>query len=289
MIRLFTDTDTDITLEEAKKYGYKLISMPYIIDGKEVYPYEDFETFEYKEFYDVLRKGVIPSTCAISPSKYMEYFEEEFSKGNDILYVHFSAAMSGTFNAMNLAYQELKEKYPDRVLYTIDTKGITILSNIIVKEIGDMYLKGATVEEILKWAEEEVDHYATYFFADNLNFFAKSGRVNNIAAFMGNLIGLKPIIYMTQEGKMTNISKARGRQGAMLKLISYFDELAIEPTKHRIIIGHTDALEVAKLLEKMLISKYGEGLDVEFVVVNPTAGSHCGPDTVGIAFYAKHK
>ena len=88
---------------------------------------------------------------------------------------------------------------------------------------------------------------------------------------------------------MTNISKARGRQGAMLKLISYFDELAIEPAKHRIIIGHTDALEVAKLLEKMLISKYGEGLDVEFVVVNPTAGSHCGPDTVGIAFYAKHK
>ena len=158
MYTLFTDTDTDITLEEAKKYGYKLISMPYIIDGKEVYPYEDFETFEYKEFYDVLRKGVIPSTCAISPSKYMEYFEEEFKKGNDILYVHFSAAMSGTFNAMNLAYQELKEKYPDRVLYTIDTKGITILSNIIVKEIGDMYLKGATVEEILKWAEEEVDH-----------------------------------------------------------------------------------------------------------------------------------
>lgn len=289
MIRLFTDTDTDITLEEAKKYGYKLISMPYIIDGKEVYPYEDFETFNYKEFYDVLRKGVIPSTCAISPSKYMEYFEEEFKKGNDILYVHFSAAMSGTFNAMNLAYQELKEKYPDRVLYTIDTKGITILSNIIVKEIGDMYLNGSTVEEILKWAEEEVDHYATYFFADNLTFFGKSGRVNNIAAFMGNLIGLKPIIYMNEEGKMTNISKARGRQGAMLKLVSYFDDLAVEPTKHRIIIGHTDALEVAKQLGKMLIYKYGEGLAIEYVVVNPTAGSHCGPDTVGVAFYAKHK
>ena len=264
MVKLFTDTDTDITLEEAKKYGYKLISMPYIMDEKEIYPYEDFETFEYKEFYDILRKGVIPSTCAISPSKYMEYFEEEFKNGNDILYVHFSANMSGTFNAMNLAYQELKEKYPDRVLYTIDTKGITILSNIIVKEIGDMFLNGKTVEEILKWAEEEVDHYATYFFADNLTFFGKSGRVNNIAAFMGNLIGLKPIIYMNDEGKMTNISKARGRQGAMLKLVSYFDELAVEPTKHRIIIGHTDALDVAKQLGKMLISKYGEGLDIEY-------------------------
>lgn len=289
MIRLFTDTDTDITLEEAKKYGYKLISMPYIIDGKEVYPYEDFETFEYKEFYDVLRKGVIPSTCAISPSKYMEYFEEEFSKGNDILYVHFSAAMSGTFNAMNLAYQELKEKYPDRVLYTIDTKGITILSNVIVKEIGDMYLKGATIDEIMKWANNEIDHFATYFFADNLNFFKKSGRVSNITGTMGNLIGVKPIIYMDENGTMTNIGKERGRQKALKKLVEYVDILGKDIYSHRIVIGHTDAIDLANKLGEMLINKYGENLKIEYVVVNPTAGSHCGPDTVGVAFYSIHK
>lgn len=289
MLKIFTDTDTDITLEEAKKYGYELISMPYVINDEEIKPYEDFEVFDYEEFYNTLRKGALPTTCAINPEKYREYFEPELAKGNDILYVHFSKAMSGTFNAMNIALEELKEEYPDRTVYTIDTKGITILSYNIVKEIGEMYLKGVTLEEMLKWAKTEVDHYATYFFADNLKFFGRSGRVSNVTAKMGNIIGIKPIIYMNEEGMMTNIGKERGRSSAMNKLIEYFDSLAIDVYNHRIIIGHTDALSLANKLGEKLQEKYDNKLNIEYVVVNPTAGSHCGPDTIGICFYAKHK
>jgi DegV family protein with EDD domain len=288
MLQLYTDTNTDITLEEANKYGYKLISMPYLIDGNENYPYVDWKVFDYHTYYESLRKGVMPTTCAISPMAYLTYFEEEFKNGNDILYVHFSRNMSGTFNAMNLALEELKEKYPERKVYLIDTKGITILSNIIVKEIGDMFLNGKTLEEVLAWAETEVDHYATYFFADTLSFFRRSGRVGGVSAVMGNLIGIKPIIYMDPNGTMTNIGKERGRHNAVKKLISYVDELNIDITKHRVVIGHTDALEIAKQLGNLLIEKYGE-LQIDYVPVNPTAGSHCGPDTVGVAFYAKHK
>ena len=258
MVKIFTDTDTDITLEDAKYYGFKLISMPYYIDDTEVYPYEDFDIFNYREFYELLRKGVVPKTSAISPLKYIDYFENEFKNGNDILYIHFSRAMSGTFNAMDLAYEELKEKYPKRKLYTIDTKGITILSNIIVKEIGDMYLKGATIDEIMEWANNEIDHFATYFFADNLNFFKKSGRVSNITGTMGNLIGVKPIIYMDENGTMTNIGKERGRQKALKKLVEYVDLLGKDIYSHRIVIGHTDAIDLANKLGEMLINKYGE-------------------------------
>ena len=111
MFQLFTDTDTDITPEVAKEYNYKLISMPYVIDGKEIYPYEDFETFDYPSYYGELRKGVLPTTCALSPTKYAEYFEPTLKEGKDIVYVHFSAAMSGTFNAMRIAWESLSEKY----------------------------------------------------------------------------------------------------------------------------------------------------------------------------------
>ena len=289
MLKIFTDTDTDILPEDAKKYGYKVISMPYIVNGEEIKPYEDFEVFEYAEFYNRLRKGLLPKTCAISSEEYKRYFEEDFKQGNEILYVHFSRAMSGTFNAMEIAVKELKEKYPNAKFYTVDTKGITILSNIIVKEIGDLYLEGKGIEEILKWAEENVDKYATYFFADSLSFFAKSGRISNFSKVMGTLIGIKPIIYMDAKGTMTNIGKERGRIKAMNKLISYFDELVVEPTKHRIVIGHADALDMAKDLGNKLNEKYNNELNIEYVVVNPTAGSHCGPDTIGIAFFAKHK
>lgn len=290
MIQLFTDTDTDITIEEAKKYGYRLISMPYSTsDNETIYPYEDYDYFDYKAFYDMLRNGKLPKTFAISPEKYIEYFEPTLKEGKDILYVHFSKAMSGTFNAMNLAIEELNEKYPERKIYTIDTKGITILSNIIVKEIGDMYLEGKNLNEILEWAVNEVDHFATYFFADNLNFFKISGRVSNVTATMGNIIGVKPIIYMDDNGTMTNIGKERGHKKAINKLVEYVELLSVDIYNHRIIIGHTDALDLAHKLGNKLIEKYGERLNIEYVVVNPTAGSHCGPDTIGVAFYAKHK
>ena len=284
MITFFTDTDTDLTPEDAKKYNCKLISMPYIVDGKEVFPYESFDEFDSKGFYQMLRRGTIPTTCGISPSKYMEYFEEEFKKGNDILYVSFSKAMSGTFNAMNLALEELKEEYPDRKFYQIDTKGITICSLIIVREIGDMLLRGASVEEVMKWADENVDRYATYFFADNLKFFRKSGRVTNLKGFMGDLMGVRPILNMNADGMMTNIDKVRGKNAAIDKLVEYVLKLGRDVKNHRIIIGHSDNMELATLLAERLKIALGNDLNIEFAVVNPTAGSHCGPDGVGVAF-----
>lgn len=289
MYQLFTDTDTDITPEIAKKYGYKLISMPYTLKGEDVYPYVDFEEFDYGTFYDTLRDGELPKTFALSPQKYIEYFEPTLKEGNDILYVHFSAAMSGTFNAMNLAWQELKEKYPNRNLYTVDTKGITICSYNIVREIGDMAKNGATVDEIIAWAKKEVDKFAVYFFADDLKFFGRSGRVSGIAATMGGMLGIRPIINMNSDGIMGSVSKAKGRRGAMKAILEYVNTLQEDIKEHRVIIGHADAYDLALELERKLKETYGEDLKTEIVVVNPTAGSHCGPDTVGVCFHAIHR
>lgn len=289
MYQLFTDTDTDILPKEAEEYGYKLISMPYIIDGNETYPYEDFEVFEYHEFYDKLRGGVLPTTCALSPLKYTEYFEPTFREGKDILYVHLSEAMSGTFNAMRIAVDELLKKYPERKFYTVDTKAISIGSLIIVKEIGDMAKRGATPEEILEWAKTEVDKYAVYFYADDLKFFAKSGRVSGLAAFFGNIIGLRPILSMGSNGKMGAVAKAKGKKATIKKIFDYVDELQDDIKGHRVLVGHTDALPLAEEIVSVLKEKYGDDLNCEIYVVNPTAGSHCGPDTVGITFHAIHR
>lgn len=289
MYRLFTDTDTDILPAEAAEYGYSLISMPYIVDGKEIYPYVDFEVFDYKAFYNSLRSGVMPTTCALSPEQYKSYFEPVFEAGEDILYVHFSAAMSGTFNAMSIALRELEEKYPERKFYTVDTKGITIGSLNIVKEIGEMAKRGATVEEILEWARVEVDKFAVYFYADDLKFFGRSGRVSNLSAFMGNLLGIRPILSMGSDGKMGSVAKAKGKKATVRKILEYVDTLADDIKSHRVIVGHADALPLAEELVRELKSRYGEDLRCEISVVNPTAGSHCGPDTVGISFHAIHR
>lgn len=289
MLRLFADTDCDVTPEIAKEYGISLISMPYSIDDVTVYPYEDFDTFDAHAFYDKLRGGVLPNTSAISREKYLKYFEPVFAAGDDIIYVHFSRALSATFDAMDQAVAELLKKYPERKFYAIDTRGITVLSLNIVLEIGDMLKAGRTVEEILEWAKTEIDKFALYFFADDLKFFKHSGRVTGLAATMGTLLGVRPIIYMNAEGKMVSIGTERGRARAINRLLASVDELGDNVKAHRVLIGNTDAPEIVREIAARLYEKYGEELQVIRVDVNPTAGSHCGPNGVGICFHSIHR
>ena len=289
MLRLFTDTDTDITPAVAAEYGYRLISMPYSVDAKTVYPYVDFDEFESRKFYDMLRSGVLPTTSAISKERYIEYFEPEFAAGNDILYVHFSRAMTVTFNAMDEAVAELKAKYPERSFHEIDTKGITTISYTIVREVGDLFKAGKPLEEVLEWARTEVDKFAMYFFADDLKFFRRSGRVSGLAATMGTLIGIRPIIYMSQEGKMVSCGKEKGRLKAMEHLVQQVADLGEDFKSHRFVIGHTDAPELAQEVGKMIQARFGDDFPIDYVVCNPTAGSHAGPNGVGVCFHAKHR
>ncbi len=289
MLRLFTDTDTDVTPALAEKYGYSLISMPYAIEGKAIYPYEDFEVFDDHAFYEQLRHGVLPNTSALSREQYLLYFEPVFAAGDDIFYVHFSRAMTASFGAMDQALEILRERYPDRRFYELDTKGITTISYAIVCAVGELFLSGKTPEEVLDWAAAEVDHYAMYFFADDLTFFRHSGRVSGLAGTMGTLLGIRPIIYMSQEGKMVSVGKEKGRQKAIERLLAYVEELGDDVVGHPVYIGHTDAPELAQELAAVLRGKFGSDLNLELVPVNPTAGSHCGPNGVGVCFHAKHR
>ena len=288
MLKLYTDTDTDIYPSLAEEYGYKLISMPYSIEAKTTYPYVDFDSFDAHAFYDRLRGGVLPTTSAISKEQYMNYFIKDFIEGNEILYVHFSRAMTNTFDAMDQAVAELKEKYPKARFEEIDTKGITTISYAIVREVGDLVKAGKSLDEVLDWAKTEVDKFAMYFFADDLKFFRRSGRVSGLAATMGTLIGVRPLIHMSQEGKMVSVGTAKGRNNAMTYLVNKVGELGDDIANHRICIGHTDAPEIARQIGAMITEKYGPQ-NIVYVDVNPTAGSHCGPNGVGVCFHALHR
>ena len=288
MLKIYTDTDTDFTPELAREYGYQLISMPYSINAKTTYPYVDFEKFDAHAFYDILREGVLPTTSAISKEQYINYFTRDFADGNEILYVHFSRAMTNTFDAMDQAVQTLKKQYPAARFEEIDTKGITTISYAIVREVGDLVKAGKTLDEILEWARTEVDKFAMYFFADDLKFFRRSGRVSGLAATMGTLIGVRPLIHMSQAGKMESIGTAKGRPNAMKALVDKVAELGDEIEKHRICIGHTDAPEIAQEVGRMIEERFGKQ-NIVYVYVNPTAGSHCGPNGVGVCFHATHR
>ena len=294
MLRLFFDTDCDVDLKTAKEYGAELISMPYTVDGTLICPYEDYEEFDYNEFYGMLRDravqgGELPTTSSVNAERYKQYFEPFFAQGDEILYVHFSEAMSQTFANMRAAVAELKEKYPDAVFREYDTKAITALGYALAKEAGELYKAGKSADEIIEHLEKERNNFTICFFADNLKFFKRSGRVGGLAATMGTLLGVRPIIYISEEGKLESIGKERGRFNALERLLTYAEELGDDIRAHRIIVAHTGADEIADQLIEAVKERFGADLEIEKVVVNPTAGAHCGPDSVGICFHSKRR
>ena len=106
---------------------------------------------------------------------------------------------------------------------------------------------------------------------------------------MGNILGIHPIIHMSSEGKMVNIAKARGRMTTLNKIVDMVSENEEKIKDYPVIIAHSDSLEIAHQLENLLKQRFGEDLKTEYVVVNPTAGAHCGPNCVGVGFHAKSR
>ena len=291
MYKLFFDSDCDITLEVAKKYDAELISMPYAIKGEECFPYKDWEVFDAKAFYDALRKGdADPSTMALNEQEYINYFEPYLEKGMDILYVHFSRQMSATFNSCDAAIAELLKKYPGRRVQLIDTKGITICSFLSCIRIGELVKQGKSIDEVVELSKEIIRSSAAYFFADNLKFFAKSGRVSGFAGFMGGMIGVKPVIHISDEGKMVSIDKAiGGRKKVLEKIMSYVVAKEDHIKDYPIVVAHADAPQLVAEFDAMLKQHFGDDIKYIVVDVNPTAGCHCGPDVLGIGFHAKER
>lgn len=289
MYILFFDSDSDVTLEIAKKYNATLISMPYALNGEEVSPYKDWKVFDAKTFYDALRKGdANPTTSALNEREYIEYFEPVLKEGKDILYVHFSRQMSATFNSCDAAIKTLLTKYPERRIQLIDTKAISISSLLTCIRIGELVNEGKTIDEIVAVSEDIVMTSSVYFYADNLKFFARSGRVSGFSAFMGGMIGIKPIIYMSSEGKMVSIDSAIGRRKALDKILGYVEKKQDDFKKYPVLIAHADSLALVDEFVAKLKEKFGE-FEYTVVDVNPTAGCHCGPDVIGIAFHGKER
>ena len=125
MYQLFCDSNCELWHTVAAEYGLKIIRMPYVLDGVEYY-YDLGEKTDFKHFYERMRAGAVPTTSAINEQNYIDYFEPVLQEGKDIYYITFSHKLSATFESMDRAIAALKEKYPDRVIRTFDTKAISL-------------------------------------------------------------------------------------------------------------------------------------------------------------------
>ena len=284
----FTDTDCELWYTDAEKYNINIIGMPYTLDGEEKF-YDMGKNTDFKHMYNRMREGAMPITSALNPQDYVDYFEPIFKKGEDILYVHFSDRLSGTFNYMKLALDELKERYPDRKVTLFNTKSICYGAGIQTLEAGKMHYAGKSDEEIVKFLEEFSKHIVTSFVVDSLSHLKRGGRISATSAVIGGLLNIKPLIKITNEGTLEKYSTAKGMKKAISVLVQECVNKVQKNNEYAICILEADNKEMADFAENMLREKLGENARVEKLPIGPVIGAHCGPGTVGLVYYANER
>ena len=252
------------------------------------YRYDLGKNTDFRAFYDAVRGGAVPKTQALNPEDYKEILTPYFEKGEDVLYVSFSHKMSGTFNYLDIALRELKEKYPDRKCTIFNTNGISLGAGIQVEQAALMKKAGASDEEILAFLKEFTDRVAVYFVVDDLMHLKRGGRLSGFAAVAGTLLSLKPVLTFNEEGGLSVLTKVGGRKKAISTLAAHVVEELRDADKYSVYIVDADCKEDGDRLRDLILEKRPEAQIVR-QIVGPVIGSHCGPGTLGVIFVADRR
>lgn len=288
MSRFFCDTNSDLWYTIADELGLDVISMPYSLDGEER-GYDLGRNTDFVDYYYRLANGADAKTQALNMQNYIDYFEPVLQAGEDIIYVHFSRKLSGTFTQMDNAIAYLKEQYPDRKITTVDTKMISLGEALMVYEAAQLWKAGASDEEIAKFVEENRNHYALYFTVKDLTQLKRGGRLSAVSFVAGTLLNIKPIIRVDEEGALSKYETVKGVKAGIRTLADKVKLLGDDLYNHPIIIAHADALEYAEEIKAQLLQEFGEKLTIFMQFIGPTVAAHCGIGSVGVAFYSKSR
>lgn len=283
---IFTDSACDIKADTLKEWGVDYRPLFLRFDGEENMISNDDITPD--EFYAKMKAGGVAKTSAVNSEQFTEAFEGYLKNGIDILYIGFSSGLSTTFNSARLAALELKEKYPERKIEVIDTLAASAGEGLIVYLAVRKKGEGATVEEVKDYIENIKFNISIWFTVDDLVYLKRGGRVSAAAAFFGNMLGIKPVLHMDNEGHLVPVEKVRGRKTAIDTLAKKFDELATDKENNTIFISHANCPQDAARLSDMFFTKYG--IKAEIITdVGPVIGAHAGPGTLALFFIGKER
>ena len=272
------NSTVDLPKEWLEERHIPVIPLKYTIDGE---TYKGMEGLSSKEFFQKLREGKMAVTSQVNPEEAKEALEAFLKEGKDILHLAFSSGLSGTYNSMRIAAEELEEEYPERKVIVIDTLcaclGEGLLLYYALKRKGE----GKSIEEVAQWAEENKLHVCHNVAIDDLNHLQRGGRVSKTTAILGTMVQVKPIIHMDDKGLLQVIGKERGRKKALNKIVDMAVEQAKGWENDIIMITHGDCAEDAEYVAELVRKKMG----IENILVNNIGeiiGSHTGPGVVAV-------
>jgi DegV family protein with EDD domain len=283
--KIFTDTCADLPPELYKKHDIGTVCLTVNIEGK-----DQPGTIDYPmvEFYDKLRKGVMAKTSQVTEGAFREGFEPYLKAGVDILYLAFSSGLSATADGAKVVAKALMEEYPGRTVLVIDTLCASLGQGLLVLKCCEQKAKGLSLQGVADYATALIPNLVHIVFADDLHHLKRGGRISAAAAVAGSLLGVKPLIHMSEDGKLIPIGKERGKERAMNKLLDIMGERIKGFDNPYITICHADALADAQYVAKEAKRRFGIKNAIIYFI-GPVIGAHTGPGTVAFFFLGDHR
>jgi len=282
--QLITDSSSDLPAQYLETESILSMPLSFSMDGEQYYSGE----MDNKEFYKRMREGAQPITSQINIREAMAYFESVLKTGRDVLYIAFSSGLSGTVNSARAAAAELLPKYPGRRIEIVDSLAVTLGQGLLVHLSNEMKKANESMDKVAQWARERVSHLAHVVLADDLVHLHRGGRIGMATTLIGNLLGIKPIIRVDDEGKAGMIGKRRGRVNGLNALVERMSEIVGNTVNQICCISHGDCEEDALFVKEKIQREFG--IKEFFVnIAGPVLGAHTGPNAVALCFLAEHR
>lgn len=285
MIRLFTDSAANLPQNLIETLGVTVIPFTCVAGERKLSGFT--KDFGAKEYYALLRSGVVAKTSMINPYVFTENFENALKSGYDVLYVGMSSGISGTFDAARSAAEELKNKYPDRAIEVVDTRAASLGEGMLVIKAAEYVSKGESCKIVAALVRESASTMNQIFTVDDLKYLRKSGRVCTLAAIIGGILDIRPVLIGNAEGKIVVKTKTRGAKKAIKALADEY-ELKVKDKTLPVGIAHADNEAGANSLISALKERGFKGA-LTVVEYEPITGAHVGPGTVALFFFGQKR
>lgn len=226
---ILTDSCCDMTARMAADLELEVLPLSLNMEDRVYHNYLDGREIGFQDFYARLRAGALATTSAISVGVFDEAMRKILDSGRDVLYLAFSSALSTTYQSAVIAADDLREAYPGRKIFVVDTLSASLGQGLLVYLCVQEKRKGKTIDQVHVFAEETKAKVCHWFTVDDLNHLKRGGRVSAAAALFGTMLSIKPVLHVDDTGHLVPVSKTRGRKASLLSLVDRMAESAVDP------------------------------------------------------------
>lgn len=280
----------DLTKEHFISRDIRYVCFHYAVDGVE-YSDDLGESMPFEEFYEKIQKTET-HTSQVNIAEYVAYFEQFLSEGKDVLHVTLSSGISGTYNSAENAARILRERYPERKLYVLDSLGASSGYGLLMDTLAELRDGGMGIDELYTWAEENRLRLHHWFFSTDLSFYVRGGRISRAAGIFGGVLGICPLLNMDDEGRLIPRAKVRTKKKVISEIVDRMEKYAEGGTDYsgKCYISQSACMEDAEAVAKLIEERFPK-LDGKVLInyVGTTIGSHTGPGTVALFFWGSKR